>query len=253
MYLDYLLPEDSGDEEVVLEILDAQGRLIRRFSSEAAGESMRVPSQAGMRAFELERVGTPRLEWTKGHHRFRWDFAMAGPWSADPRLSGRGGPWVPPGTYQARLSVGERTATRSFRVLIDPRLADDRVTALDLRQQNATAVAARDLLTRIRRLADDAATLGKEIDARLRATPSDGLRSSRERLTELGRRLTEDSSVRYPMPQLLEQAEYLYRLTRQSDQRLGRDVTERLEELRAAAATATAELAAITTSSRFPW
>jgi hypothetical protein len=127
------------------------------------------------------------------------------------------------------------------------------VTALDLRQQNATAVAARDLLTRIRRLADDAATLGKEIDARLRATPSDGLRSSRERLTELGRRLTEDSSVRYPMPQLLEQAEYLYRLTRQSDQRLGRDVTERLEELRAAAATATAELAAITTSSRFPW
>jgi hypothetical protein len=125
-----------------------------------------------------------------------------------------------------------------------------RPAAPDLRQQNATAIAARDLLTEVRKLADDAATLSKEIDARLQAAPSDGLRSARERLSDLARRLVEDSSGRYPMPQLVEQAEYLYRLTRQSDQKLGRDVTERLEELRAATATATAELAAIRSGAR---
>jgi len=46
--------------------------------------------------------------------------------------------------------------------------------------------------------------------------------------------LVEDGSVRYPTPGLVDQMEYLYRLTQSADQRLGQDVSERLVELRAA-------------------
>ncbi|MEZ4585093.1 MAG: hypothetical protein R2909_01675 [Gemmatimonadales bacterium] len=242
-YFDYLLNGEPA--EVQLEVLSEDGRLLRSFSSEARGERDRLPAQPGMRGFALERVGTPRLPKTVGHHRFRWDFALAGPWSPDPDRSGRSGPWVAPGSYQVRLTVGEWSSTRRFRVEIDPRVAADGLTAADLERQTATAVAVRDLVSEGRAVLDRAETVTTELTALVKSAPNAARRSARERAAALVGTLTEDRAVRYPTPGLVDQIEYLYRLTLSADQRLGRDVAERLEELRGKLTEARARLEAI--------
>jgi hypothetical protein len=230
MFFDYTLArEPSG--EVTVEVLDGKGTLLRRFSSEArgGGERDQPPVQLGMRRFSLERAGTPRLPKTAGHHRFRWDFALPGPWDPNPLRSGRQGPWVVPGAYQVRLTVGDWTATRRFRLLPDPRVVRDGVTQLDLEQQLTTALAARDLVSEVRMLAKEVADARKQGD-----NPA---------LTALAARLTAEST-RYPTPRLVEQTGFLYNMTGQADQRLGKDVTDRLVELRGLIAKARAEFEA---------
>ena len=200
MTFDYLLGRPPAGD-VKLEILDSAGTTLREFSTEASDRS------AG-------------LSKDTGHHRFRWDFSRPGPWSADPERSGRSGPWVAPGGYQVRLTVDGWSATRRFRILIDPRVAREGVTVADLVDQQRTAVAVRDLLSRARHLAHEVAT-------ELRAATG----AVRERLTALEARLVADPSVRYPTPELVDELEYLYRMTGVADQRLGRDVAERRAEL----------------------
>ena len=225
MWIDYWL-ESEPATEVTLEILDRTGALLRRFSSAAAGEQDRLPAVPGMRRFALERVGTPRISKTAGHHRFRWDFALPGPWDENPQRSGRNGPWVVPGGYQARLTVGDWSAVRPIRIGADPRTLRDGVTPLDLADQLETALAARDLVSEVRSLARDVAEARKQTDS-----PA---------LEALAATLTA-APTRYPQPQLVEQTAFLYRMTLQADQRLGRDVTDRLAELRVMIAKARGE------------
>jgi hypothetical protein len=228
MYFDFMLTTEPAGE-VTLEILDAGGTILRRFSSEAPGERDQLPAQPGMRRFALERVGTPRLVKTSGHHRFRWDFALPGPWDSNLERSGRQGPWVVPGGYQVRLTVGSWTSTRRFRVLPDPRVAKDLVTQADLAQQLATALAARDLVSEVRLLATEVAEARKRADS-----PT---------LTALAASLNAEST-RYPTPRLVEQTAFLYGMTNQADQRLGKDVIDRLAELRVLIARARTDFAA---------
>ena len=56
------------------------------------------------------------------------------------------GPRMPPGSYQARLTVGGRTLTQPFEVVKDPRV---QATDEDLREQFAWAKKAHDLLKRV--------------------------------------------------------------------------------------------------------
>ncbi|MFN0177899.1 MAG: WD40/YVTN/BNR-like repeat-containing protein [Gemmatimonadales bacterium] len=227
MWFDYWLATEPAD--ATLDVLDRTGRLLRRFSSTAAGEKDQLPADPGMRRFALERVGTPRLPKTAGHHRFHWDFALPGPWHANPDQSGRNGPWVVPGAYQVRLTVGEWSQTRPVRIAPDPRVVRDGVTQLDLEHQLRTALAARDLVSDVRALAREVADLRKQGD-----TPA---------LQALAAKLTAEPT-RYPMPKLVEQTGFLYRMTLQADQRLGKDVTDRLVELTGQIAAARSELAA---------
>ena len=50
-------------------------------------------------------------------------------------VRGNTGLSMPPGRYQARLTVDGKAATQPFTVLIDPRLAVDGVTTADLKEQ----------------------------------------------------------------------------------------------------------------------
>jgi hypothetical protein len=100
--------------------------------------------------------------------------------------------------------------------LPDPRLTKEGLTLLDYRSQLSTALAARDLVSAVRLLIAKVA-LRRKSDANLQ-------------LAELAGTLTAGPG-RYPTPRLVEHADYLYRMTQSADQRLGRDVTERLAEL----------------------
>ena len=230
IYFDYSLGS-APLGEVVLEVLDHTGTLLRRFSSEAIGEKDQLPAQSSMRKISLERIGTPKLEKTAGHHRFRWNFALPGPWDINSDRSGRNGPWVLPGAYQVRLTVGGWSATQRFRVLRDPRGLADGVTQLDLSQQLGLALAARDLVSETRLLAKRLADRRKESD-----TPA---------LKALAAKLNAEPT-RYPTPRLVEQTAFLYNMTVQADQRMGKDVVDRLAELRVLIANAQEEFAAAT-------
>jgi hypothetical protein len=204
-----------------LEILDGSGHVIREFTSEAAGEALAPPPEPGMREWRLERVGAPRLPKTRGLHRFVWDLRYPGPWHANAERSGRRGPLVPAGTYQARLTLGTWTRTVSFDVRLDPRVVKEGVTAEDVAAQAKLALEVRDALSRARSMAarlDDAlkpASAGSERARKLRAI--------RDALVTAG--------VRYSRPMLVDQLEYLYQNLGRADQRPGQDALARHQEL----------------------
>ncbi|NIR41072.1 MAG: hypothetical protein GWN79_25045, partial [Actinobacteria bacterium] len=92
--IDYYL-EGAPSGVLELEIHDADGNLVRAFTSAGAGESV-TDAEPGMRAPQMAVLGTPSLPAAAGMHRFTWDLRYPGPWDSNARRSGQGGPMVPP-------------------------------------------------------------------------------------------------------------------------------------------------------------
>jgi photosystem II stability/assembly factor-like uncharacterized protein len=114
----YYYLKNEPEAEVKLAFLEEDGTLIREFSSqpEEGDEEGEVAQQAGMNRFVWN------LRYPDAS-RFPGLIMWAGTTS---------GPRAAPGTYQVRLSVGDRTFTESFHVVKDPRIA---ATDADLREQ----------------------------------------------------------------------------------------------------------------------
>ncbi|MDW7982209.1 MAG: glycosyl hydrolase [Thermomicrobium sp.] len=131
----YYLAEEPA--EVTLTILDTSGRVVRRYSSEKPADP--YPDLPEEKKPSLP----PRLDKTPGFHRFVWDLRVEGAQRAIGDKPYEGylvGPRVVPGSYQVRLTIGERSWTQPLEIQPDPRLT---VTAEDLARQY-------DLLLRIR-------------------------------------------------------------------------------------------------------
>lgn len=108
---------------VRLEILDAQGGVVARFSGRPGEEPAREPAPGRGRGAAAE----ARVSGKAGLNRFTWSMrydplfeipAGAVLWAA----GGNAGPKVVPGTYRVRITVGGWTATQSFEVKPDPRV-----------------------------------------------------------------------------------------------------------------------------------
>jgi photosystem II stability/assembly factor-like uncharacterized protein len=117
----YALAEEPGeDEEVMLEILDAEGNVLRSFSSRTP--ERRAPNPWA--AFFPE-IGEPKtLPAEAGMNRFVWDLRLPDAELVDDAvLWGLArGPRVSPGTYQVRLRSGDWSQIQGFVVKKDPRL-----------------------------------------------------------------------------------------------------------------------------------
>lgn len=223
MYFDYAISVDAPGV-VVLEVLDASGASLRSYSS---GARVTAPSGITNQA---------------GLHRFRWDFTLPGP--EGPSLRGNRGPMIAPGNYQVRLTVGQWTVTRPFRVLIDPRLPRDGVTEAVLAEQLRVSLQARELVSASRRLVQRLAEVRRQ-SAALTGADAEGARRAEPKLAALQARLV-TAGGRYPTPMLADQIGFLYNVTQAADQQLGRDVYERYDELSGLLAKAQAELEQIT-------
>jgi len=126
---------------VALEIRDARGRLVRRFSSADT-----VPVDSGLNIPDYWIRPPQRLSTAAGMHRFVWDLHYPAPpalthnypisaiymdtWR-EPR-----GPVALPGRYELRLTVDGRTITQPLTIRMDPRV---RTTAVALARQFAVA------------------------------------------------------------------------------------------------------------------
>jgi hypothetical protein len=155
-----------------------------------------------------------------------WDLAHVGPWTSNPQQSGRNGPTVLPGTYTLRLTVGDVRDTARLVVRLDPRLTADGLTQADLREQ-------RDHNVRVRDMVSEVNLLVAEIDAaRGRLANAGG--AAADTLTKLNELRTKlvTAPIRYSQPMLQAHINYLYGLTNQADQKIGRDAVERYRVLR---------------------
>jgi hypothetical protein len=186
-----------------------------------------------------ERLGTSRLPANQGLNRFVWDFALPGPWDANPQRSGRNGPLAPPGTYTVRVTSGDWSATQPLEVRIDPRLARDGVTVADLRAQLDHNLRVRDMVTEVNQ------AVARLQQARRRLQGATGAAADTlQRLNVLEAKLV-TPPVRYSQPALQAHITYLYSLTTRADQEVGRDAIERYRVLRRELDARVAELNAI--------
>ena len=223
--IDYWVPNGTTGP-ITLEVVDASGTVIRRFSSEGAGQREQTPDQPGMRAPEMVTVGTPRLPNAAGLNRFTWDLTLAPPIDRGGGGSRGNGPVIVPGSYTVRLAAGGKTMTQPLTVLIDPREAKDGVTIADLREQLQHNMRVRDMVTEVNQLV---ATVDS---ARQRLKNAGAAADTLRRLDALREKLV-TPAVRYSKPELQAHIQYLYSLTTQADQKIGRDAIDRYKTLRA--------------------
>ncbi len=173
--IDYALPK-AASGPVTLEIFDARGQLVRRYSSDdtpyATAEAL------SRQLIPTYWIRMPRtLPSGAGMHRWVWDLRHAAPVtgsydfpiSAVPQDTPREpqGPMALPGTYTVRLTAGGRTATAPLTVKMDPRI----------RASNEDLIARFDLETRL------ASGLSSGSEASLQA------RSLREQIQRLSKRV----------------------------------------------------------------
>ncbi len=152
-----------------LEFVDAQGHVMRAFSTDTA-----------------DRAGTFSIR--QGLNTFVWDLRRDAPTTLQGVVlfgAPSGGARVMPGVYTARLTVGENVQSREFRVRLDPRLGDIPVALLAERDSIANLLSTRigemhDAALRVR----DLKTQVQDIVARTRtATMADSIEILGGRLT----------------------------------------------------------------------
>ena len=229
--LDFTLA-DTATAPVTLDILDDEGAVVRRYvgvAGEAASESSGSPTRAmGAPPVPASSVDTFRVH--AGHNRLRWDLRHPGP---RPPADGEG-PLAVPGTYRARLSVGDTEQTRAFAVRMDPRLREAGLTRADLREQFAFNRRLQDAIHEAEALAHAVDSVRTRVQAaRESARISEGrARSLLDRLDALHGELVTADAGSYPPPMLLDQLGYLAWMTGSADQDLGTDALARFETLR---------------------
>ena len=131
--IDYYLARDA--DLVTVELLDAQGQVIRSMKGDAKEKPREMTAEEKL--IEMFLGPTPRVTFKKGLNRLTWDLRYEGSvvfpgmimWAAAPQR----GPTAPPGTYAVRVTANGLTQTQGFTIGLDPRLTG--VTEADLHEQ----------------------------------------------------------------------------------------------------------------------
>ena len=136
--LDYYLKAAPKDE-VKLEILDSDGKVVRALSSRESKEEQQ-PQEWPDWTKEVTTIpaaaGLNRYAWN-----LRWDSPVKIPGAFYSDLGPRG-PIAVPGKYTVKLTVGGHSQTQPLEIVMDPRVKN--VTQEDLQKQFALAVQVRD-------------------------------------------------------------------------------------------------------------
>jgi hypothetical protein len=154
---------------VTLEIVDAQQRVVQRFSSDSAA---------------ARDAQTVRLPATRGLHRIVWDVTYPGP----RRMEGvvtwgyLGGVKAPPGRYEAVMTANGVTMRKPFQVLPDPRLTH--VTAADYAEQYRVASQVRDSMNALSTTLGDLRDVQRQRDALMAAAKRAGAEAALSALAD---------------------------------------------------------------------
>jgi hypothetical protein len=133
------------DDSVSLEILEADGTLVKRFATDAD-------------------EGEPRLEAEAGSNLFVWDMRYPDALSFDGLIlysANTKGPVAVPGRYRARLVVNGDSVEQPFEILKDPRVDS---SIADLQAQFDFLLAVRDKLSEAHQAVIDVRTVRRDLD-----------------------------------------------------------------------------------------
>jgi len=133
----YLKSAPKEKEEVTLEILDGQGKLVRKYTSREKHETEAPPE------WPEEEKPVVRLPAKAGMNRFAWDLRYEGAtkipgYSTGEYNEGLRGPLALPGKYKVRLAAAGKTLEMPLEIKLDPRvttLQADLEKQLELRRQ----------------------------------------------------------------------------------------------------------------------
>jgi hypothetical protein len=161
----------AGAKAVALEILDGEGRLARRYTSDDRPE----PPVEGRNIPDYWIRPPQRLSGEAGLHRFVWDLRHETPAAAsfgypiaaipsdtprEPR-----GPWVVPGTYTVRLTADGRVRAQPITVVMDPRV---KASASEIGAQHAISMRLSSAMARAAEALRSDAHPGREAPAGVR-------------------------------------------------------------------------------------
>ncbi|MCE2956368.1 MAG: WD40/YVTN/BNR-like repeat-containing protein [Bacteroidota bacterium] len=160
--IDYYL--SSPAKEMMLEILDANGALVRRYASKDTPEqldSLKMPHPT----YWIRPSKT--LSTAVGHHRWVWDLRYTPPQGADRQFaiaavykntpSSPAGPLVHPGTHTLRLTIDGKSQHQKIQVRLDPRVS---ISDTDLRLNT-------DKSMEVYQLYNELQLLREQVDAKL--------------------------------------------------------------------------------------
>jgi hypothetical protein len=157
--LDYYLKEKSASP-VQLEIFDAEGKLVRRFSS----DDKLTPTKPESVAFTINWVHKPKpLPNEAGAHRFVWDLHYPLPEGVHPSYYLPAGPLVVPGNYSVKLTANGKSSTQPLTVKMDPRVT---ATPEVLQRQFALAAQLSETIGEVSAALRQANDLQKQIEER---------------------------------------------------------------------------------------
>jgi hypothetical protein len=140
--IDYFL-KSAPKDEVTLDILDKDGKLVRHLSSKEKKDNDQPPEWPD----RVERVKT--IPANEGMNRFAWDLRYEDPIQIPGAFySGDGpvGPLVLPGDYQVKLTVAGKSQTTPLKVVMDPRTKDQ---APQLQKQFALSAQVNDSISHL--------------------------------------------------------------------------------------------------------
>jgi photosystem II stability/assembly factor-like uncharacterized protein/DNA-binding FrmR family transcriptional regulator len=144
--IDYYL-DTAPKDEVKLEILDSQNRLVRTLSSREKKEFEQPPEWPD----QLREVTI--IPADTGMNRYAWNLR----WEPPVKIPGAfyagvgpQGPLAMPGHYTVKLTVGNQVQTQPLEIVVDPRVKD-RVSIADLQKQFELALQVRDANTELHR------------------------------------------------------------------------------------------------------
>lgn len=227
--IDYYVP--AGDHKTInLEILDAQGDPVTTYFNDGK-------EQEDKGADAPLYIHTNKLEMDGGLNRFRWDMTYLGPWRKQMNRRFTDGPVVTPGTFQARITLdGDQSSTVSFDLMVDPRVTDLGVNVTDITAQTELQRHISDLLSRSRKLEEEAKAEHGALHRQYRGQSAD--QRGAEANANFDRvhaaiRVLATPNVIYPKAGLSDMISYLYDINNNADQVPGRDSIERLAELSA--------------------
>lgn len=108
----YSLPEKAKEDSLIIEIVDKNERLVKRFSADTS---------------IAKKHKTAILADKAGMHRITWDLTYEGPTFVENTIiwGYTGGVKAPPGVYDVKMFWRGKTLTQQVEVLEDPRIEDE--------------------------------------------------------------------------------------------------------------------------------
>ena len=217
--IDYFIPKGNKDG-VQLEIFNDKDESVVTIVNDKKQLKSEVKLVEDMNLSHTFRYVDTKLEDKPGLNRFHWDLSSKGPWTKNEKRRYKNGPMVAPGSYMVKLTVGTKTFTQPFDIVMDPRVEETGLTKNDIQTQIKMQNKIIDLLS-------EANQLQSKLEKEVIAAKGEKL----DKLKAILKQLKNDEGA-YPQQMLVSQISYVLYMISGADQLPGQEATNRYEELK---------------------